>query len=220
MGHRGRASLVFASAVLMLGVDAAAAQAASIPQAFAESAIMGGSGNRVSISRVPVRNSLGVITYKDVVVLFSVSPTGVLTMGAPFITASPAILSSTFIAGRYKLNGDIFTVTGPGVAPGGRTIWSITGPSTCALNASWTTGPIAGHPQQVRLNNAQISYQGYSYGVTGDEGCFTYYNWSAGRLTSAAGGPTGLTLFSYGYYDSPTPQDTASFTRCTNALCN
>jgi len=204
----------------MLGVDAAAAQAASIPQAFAESAIMGGSGNRVSISRVPVRNSLGVITYKDVVVLFSVSPTGVLTMSAPFITASPAILSSTFIAGRYKLDGDIFTVTGPGVAPGGRTIWSIAGPSTCALNASWTTGPIAGHPQQVRLNDAQISYQGYSYGVTGDEGCFNYFNWSSGRLMSAAGGPTGLTLFSYGYYDSPTPQTSASFARCTNALCN
>ena len=142
MDYRGRASLVFASAVLMLGVDAAAAQAASIPQAFAESAIMGGSGNRVSISRVPVRNSLGVITYKDVVVLFSVSPTGVLTMGAPFITASPAILSSTFIAGRYKLDGDIFTVTGPGVAPGaGRS-----GASPDPRRAPSTQAGRPGHP--------------------------------------------------------------------------
>ena len=142
-------------------------------------------------------NSAGVISYRDVTINLAVSAAGVLTVGTPKVTASPTVLAGNFVAGRYRNGSYIFTVTGPGIASSGRTTWSIVGPPGCSLNAGWTSGPIAGHPQQARLNKLHITFDGYSYGASGYNGCFTGTYWWSGSLIGGAGGPGGLTLFSY-----------------------
>ena len=120
-----------------MGVAAAPAAMAA-PAASPGSATFGGSGNTVTIVRLPVTNQQGRVTYRDVTIRFAVSPTGVLTIGPTTIVASPPLVIGNFIAGRYRNGGNIFNLAGPGVGGGGRTTWSVTGPPGCTLNAGWT----------------------------------------------------------------------------------
>ncbi len=111
--------------VLALGTNLAEAVT---PKAAFGSALITGANNRISVSRVPVINSTGVVTYKDITINFEVSSSGVLTM-APFnptITASPSLITSGFKAGNYKDGrGNKYVLSGPSVVPGTtRTAWS------------------------------------------------------------------------------------------------
>lgn len=69
----------------------AGAQAAPPKSSFG-SALITGADNRISVTRVPVISSTGVVTYKDVTIDFEVGSTGVLTLApfSPTITASPS----------------------------------------------------------------------------------------------------------------------------------
>ncbi len=71
---------------------------AATPNAYFGSALITGANNRISVSRVPVINSAGAVTYKDLTFNFDVSSAGVLSMLAfnPTITASPSLITSGF----------------------------------------------------------------------------------------------------------------------------
>src|SRR5215470_7709155 len=50
------------------------------PQSFFGSALITGANNRITVTRVPVIDSRGKVTYRDITIDFEVSSTGVLTL--------------------------------------------------------------------------------------------------------------------------------------------
>lgn len=207
-----------------------AATAQTTPRALFEQATPSGAGNTVTIYRAPVITSTGAVQYKDVQIQFDVSAAGVLTVkpGFPVITASPVLTTGSFLAGRYKIAGDFYQLSGPGVGPGGRTTWSLTKEgSSCSFTSGWTSGAIAGHPLQARLNAARITYPGYSYGTMGNVSCTggstgLPNSFGTGHLIGVAGSANGLTIFNYTSFsgvDQSSPVSSASFQRCLAATC-
>ena len=143
-----------------------------------------GSGNTIVATRVPIVLA-GKTIYKNVTLAFAVDSSGNLTLapGYPkFVPAANPIIAG-FRAGRYVgpsnvLGGAaIITVSGPGVASGGATEWSIAagaGASGCTYpsSATWYVGPITSNPLYPRLKAAGIASTAWSYGVTGGEECY------------------------------------------------
>ena len=113
-----RAFCTLSLVVLVLGSNSSYA---ATPNAYFGSALITGADNRISVTRVPVINSAGVVTYQDLTIDFDVTSTGVLNMSPynPTITASPSLITKSFKAGDYKdAHGNKYTVTGPSVIPG------------------------------------------------------------------------------------------------------
>ncbi len=164
---------------------------ATTPSARFQSSLLTGSADTISVSRVPVTNSAGTVTYYDLTLTFDVSSTGVLTLsGSPTVTKSPSLITAGFKAGAYVgpsniLSGEaLVTVSGPGVAPGGATEWSLAaspGASGCTYpgTATWYVGSIANSPIEARIKKAGITSTAWSYGV-GGTGC--YGQWEADSL--------------------------------------
>lgn len=209
-------------AVVALAVAASAGPALAQARTYMEAATYGGAGNIMVLSRVPVVDGTGKISYKDVTIPFAVSSTGVLTAGTAKVAASPGLAVGFFVAGKYKNDNRVFHVSGPGVGPDGRTTWSIEAEDCALFNAGWTTGPVAGHPSEARLKKVGITYGGIAYGAGGEwNNCFDAKYWWNGTLVGAAGGPAGLTLYSYTKdgVDSASPLHAISFKRCTTSTC-
>jgi hypothetical protein len=141
-----------------------------------------GAGNTITASQVPVVTAAGVTVYVNLTLQLSPDATGNFTMaaGSPQTTLAPVLISSSFRAGTYvsgptTLSGmGLITVTGPGVADGGGTVWNAnaaTGanPYTVPINASWYSGAIANSPYAARLKAAGLTSMLYSYGVIGPQ---------------------------------------------------
>ena len=202
-----RALYAVSLVVLALGTSLVVA---AEPKSLFGSALITGADNRISVTRVPVIDSTGKVTYKEVTIDFEVSSTGVLTLApsSPTITPSPSLITSGFKAGKYKdARGNKYVVTGPSVIPNTtRTTWSLaftTGPDATQFSMSWTTGPIAGHPNQSSLTARSITTEAYSWGIVGSEaflsGYFPFIYWgNHGYVVGAAqaGGQLVLHLFS------------------------
>jgi hypothetical protein len=79
-------------------------RAAAPPDMLLQSANLSDSGNTLNVTRVPVRDSTGKITYKDIELTFDISNTGVVTLGpgSPVVTTSPSLNVAGFRAGIYK----------------------------------------------------------------------------------------------------------------------
>lgn len=209
-------------AVTALVVAASVGPALAQARTHMEAATYSGVANTMILSRVPVVDANGRLSYKDVTIPFAVSSTGVLTAGAAKVTASPSLAVGFFVAGKYKNGSAYFHVSGPGVGPDGRTTWSIESADCPDFNAAWTTGPVAGHPAEARLTKVGITYGGIAYGAGGGtDYCYDTIFWRRGTLIGAAGGPTGLTLYSYtkSYADAGAPWQSLSFKLCTSSTC-
>jgi hypothetical protein len=172
---------------------------AATPDIWLQSAGIGGAGDTITVTRVPVRDASGDIKYKIITIRFRVDANGnpTLAPGFPKVKAAPALIPYTFIAGTYKdSDGCKFIVSGPGASSGGRTSWAIRKTTDFCLNgfklnAAWVTGPIKGHPNQASLQTAKIIYPGYSYGTVGEP----YSNgWSSGDIIGADQSGNQLTL--------------------------
>ncbi len=182
-----------------------------------------GSGNAISVTRLPVVTVSGTTTqttYEDVTIQFDVAADGTLTIapGFPQYTKSPTPIASKFIAGEYVGPSTVFsgtaliTVSGPSVGPGGSTQWTITTPTGAASctypnSATWTVvSSIASNPLAARLKAAGITSNMYMYG-TGSSECTNGYNWNAPStlLGFSQVGPS-LTIYSY-TYDNGAPTD-------------
>jgi hypothetical protein len=191
LSNTNRALCVLNLLVLALGTNLAEAVT---PRAAFGSALITGAEKRISVSRVPVINSAGVVTYKDITINFEVSSSGVLTL-APFnptITASPSLLTSGFKAGNYKDGrGNKYVVSGPSAIPNTtRTAWSmafVSGPDATQFSMGWVTGPITGHPNESSLKARRITTTAYSWGIVGSENeppgytSFPFYTWGTNR---------------------------------------
>jgi hypothetical protein len=166
---------------------------AATPQIFLENAVLNGAGDTVVISRVPVMDSAGTITYQNISLIFRVDNAGILSLdqGSPVITFSPAIAIGAFQPGVYKgsvATDILYDVGSPAILPGGRISASLNSrPTSCSdhLNIGWVTGPIMGHPNEIALNTAQITSTAYSWGTVGiQNGCWpdTYPGWNDGDI--------------------------------------
>jgi hypothetical protein len=168
---------------LSLGANIASA---ATPRASFGAALVTGADNRISVSRVPVLDSVGKVYYKDLTINFQVDSTGNLTLGTATIYASPSLVTSGFQAGNYKDTlGNTYQLTGPSVIPGTtRTVWSLAftaGTYVTQFSMSWVTGAIAGHPNESSLKSRNITSTAYSWGIvgnsTGQKSGFPFYNW-------------------------------------------
>lgn len=135
-------------------------------------------GSVMRAYRVPVTTTTGT-KYYDITFDLTQDTTGKPVMKATFpaVALSPTLLVGQFKAGKYKDGcGNVYTVSGPGAAAGGRTTWGIILTKSISssigacnggsqINGSWTTGPIAGHPLASRLTAQGISSTAYSWGT-------------------------------------------------------
>lgn len=209
------------------------ADAATTPKPFFQSALITGAANTIAASRVPVIDSAGNVTYKDVTLRFNVSGTGALSLapGNLVITNSPTLVTSGFKPGNYKdSSGNKYVLSGPSAIPGStRTAWSLaftSGSQAKQFSASWTTGPIAGHPNQSSLGRIKMTstaYTGYSWGIAGNvayiSSDFPFDEWgNQGNVIGAvqAGEQVVLHLFKIGDEDS-VEDDSVSLVRCAAA---
>lgn len=213
-------------AVLVLNTNLAAA--ATTPNAYFESAVITGSGNYINVSRVPVVDSTGKVTYKDINIEFEVNNAGVLNMAAfsPTITASPALITSGFKAGYYKdARGNKYQVTGPSVIPNTtRTVWSlafVAGSDVKQFSMSWITGPVIGHPNQPSLDYNKITTNAYSWGLMGSASGgvsgFPFLNWNNANVVGAVQAGNQLVLHYFTSNANNVEDASASLTYCTTA---
>jgi hypothetical protein len=237
----GRISLLFAFVVtLATAMWSGSAHAQSFdealtsitPYALFQSSTLTGSGNVITAIRVPVVTSAGKVVYKDVTVQFDVDSAGDLTLtgGFPEVVASKTPLTSHFIAGNYggpgSLANFLITVSGPGVAPGGATEWSLgtaSGANSCTYPAmaSWYVGSLSSSPIYSRLKAASITSTAWSYGVGGlpdNTACgdsYTY-TWNHGSLLGLSQTGNAITVASftngYGNSDHNYPVDQITYT--------
>jgi hypothetical protein len=163
------------------------------------------SSNTVVASRVPVMSSKGTIVYQDVTLVFTIGSTGLLTLASPpKVITSPILITAGFRAGRYVgpstvLGGSAKTiVSGPGVAPGNTTEWTLTaapGANHCTYptSATWyVSSSLATSPLAARLKAAGITSKDYSYGIVGSGACVIDDTWATGTLIGVV--QTGNTL--------------------------
>lgn len=185
-----------------------AAQAQTI---FMESAQINGTAGTIRVTRLPVQDAVGNITYKNITLPFSVSATGVVTLNTAGvrIIASPTILANTFKPGKYKEATDsytTYTVGTPGPGPGGRVTTTISGRY---FNATWISGPITGHPYEPLLKPLNLPASGQNWGIVGYE---SYSYWANGDIVSATQTGDTITLTNYG--KDNIPDTTLNFILC------
>lgn len=195
------------------------------PTIYMQSATINGASNVVTISRVPVQNAAGVITYKDISMRFIVDTNGNVTFdnAALRIVASPLLNVGAFKPGTYDgytvYDRGIFKVGAPGISTGGRisgSILRITGSPNDTFNATWTSGPIAGHPNQAKLTAAGITSTTYNWGVMGTAGPSTQTSgWKAGHIIGTVQNGNQLSIVNFG--DDNKADATLSFDLCPTA---
>lgn len=197
------------------------------PYALFQYSSLTGSGNTINLTRVPTVNSSGVTSYYDVTITFTVSSSGQLAIASSQFTPSPNLITAGFKAGPYVgpstvLSGDAkIIVSGPGVASGGATEWSLAAASganakTYPCSATWYVGPLTSNPLYSRIQAAKITSTAYSYGVIGSGGCDTESGyWEPDSLIglSQTGNTLTIVTFSYaGTEDHSTPYDQITYT--------
>lgn len=213
----------------------ASAQSPTPPYALFQNAVITASGNTINATRIPVITQSGVPVYVNMSLQFNVDPNGNLSIsnGYPQYTASPMLLTSQFKAGTYVgpstlLGGKaIIVVSGPGVASGGATQWTISAGSgadacTVPLSATWYDGPISSNPNGARVSKAGITSTDLSYGIGAGvaPSCestvgYKYSDWVSGGLIGLSQVGNTLTIESFsagGSVDYSTPQDQIVFT--------
>ena len=191
-----------------------------------------GTGNAITISRVPVVNSSGQNVYQDISLQFDSDSDGNLTLSAgfPVATPSPNLLVSTFQSGKYAgprsaANGKAsITVNGPGVVNGGSTAWSIAStsdadPCTYPVSATWYVGPIENNPMAARLKKVNITSTAWNFGVSGGGIAFSCggsqnINWGNGAIigVSQTGNTITIASFTNNGFDSASPVDQITYT--------
>jgi hypothetical protein len=195
-------------------------------------AALTGSGNTITLTRVPVITASGQTVYQDVTLQFDNDGNGniTLTSGFPMFALSPSLQVSSFQPGKYAgpvtmLNGNSFiTVSGPGVVNGGSTAWSaatISGadPCTVPVSATWYVGPIDNNPMSARLKKANITSTAWSYGISGNGIAFSCggslsFHWSNGSIigVSQTGNSITFASFTNNSFDQASPVDQVTYT--------
>jgi len=138
-----------------------------------ESAQVQGAGRNINVYRVPVTDvNTRVTTFYDVQFQFGILSDGSIgftRMSSAAVSSSQIKAADNFIAGTYKdSNGVLLQVEGPVVLSGGRLQYSIRSiTSGKKFDATWITGPVAGHPQVGGFNPTPTEGSAGAFGVMG-----------------------------------------------------
>jgi hypothetical protein len=227
MSNKIKAQLITASVIKCLMASALSISAlnsyAATPTAYFQSSVISGSDNRINVSRVPVVDASGKISYKDVTINFTVDNNGVLLDEPATISKSPILVTNGFLAGNYKDNhGNKYVVSGPAVVTdSNRSAWSIalvSSPKTesSQFSLNWITGTVTKHPNQASLNQRKITSTAFSWGTMGENqsnGNFPFYNWDASQVIGANQAGNQLILHYY-WYDDSIEDASVSLLRC------
>jgi hypothetical protein len=218
----------FATCIMTFAASTIAAHAQTPPYVLFQNSTLTGSGNTINATFLPVVLSTGTI-YENVTIQFDVDSQGNLTIapGFPQVVKSPIFLTSKFMPGEYVgpstiLGGKaLITVSGPSVAPGGTTEWTITTPTgadpcTYPSSATWYVGPLTSNPLWLpRLKKDGITSTAYDYG-TGSSQCDTqglYWDSPSTLLGFSQVGDS-LTIYSYTNDGSDSNSPLAQITYC------
>jgi hypothetical protein len=194
-------------------------------------AALTGSGNTITLTRVPVTTSSGQIVYQDITLQFDNDSSGNLTLtnGFPMFALSPSLQVSSFQTGNYAgpgsvANGNaVITVNGPGVVSGGSTAWSSISagnadPCTFPVSATWYVGPVSNNPMAARLTKAGITSTAWSYGISGNGIAFSCggslsFHWSNGSIigVSQTGNSITFASFTNNGFDQASPVDQITY---------
>jgi hypothetical protein len=208
-------------------------QSEALPSAYAEFqyATITGSNNVLNVTMLPVVTPTGTV-YKNLTIPVTTEASGAIVLGTPSEVNAPQILASSFKAGKYSgpssVNDgkNVITVTGPGVVPGGTTVWSLvssSSPSVCTypVSGTWYVGPLSNNPLAARLKKVGISSTAYSWGVAGNPGlnntvsCNPGLNWSNGSIIGVSQTGNSITFSSFtsdGSFDKSYPVDQITYT--------
>jgi len=186
-------------------------------------ATLSGSNNVINVTMLPVVLSNGSLVYKNLTLQVVVAPTtGKITVaaGSPTEVAAPIGSVSGFKAGNYVGPGgtssqatQLLTLTGPGVAAGGATEWSVStspGATGCTYptSATFYDGSLSNNPLSARLKKAGITSTVYSYGVMGEQTCSGGGNWfDSGAILGFSQTGNALNIVSF-TYDASEDQNT------------
>jgi hypothetical protein len=175
------------------------------PRALFQMGTPQGLNNQLGVTRVPVVDSRGTVTYYDITLVFAVDATGKITLnsGATKIIASPNIAVGSFTPGTYRGGPDDcdHVVGAPGIVGGGRVSGSLASTTNCysILSASWVSGSISGHPNEAALRAAGITFQGYSWGIVGEVGQnWEIDGWAAGDIIGVIQSGRQLVIHNFG----------------------
>lgn len=199
--------------------------ATTTPEALFQDSTQTGTTNTINLNWLPVVKADGTVIYDDVVIQFDVAADGTLTVSAgyPVVVPSPRVLIDHFKAGNYVGPSNdtnfLITVSGPGLAPGGATEWSLAASpgasgSTYPSEATWWCGPIKNSPYWKRIKAAGVPLQGFCYGV--GSGYDSNYNWGTDSLLgfSQIGDTITISSFTHLNTDQPEPVDNIPYTYC------
>jgi len=218
---RRRVTRFAAKFALFTSLGAVAASAQAPPYALMQDSTLTGTGNTINVTQLPVVTTSG-ITYVDLTILFDVAVDGTLTVapGYPQVVPAPEPIVDGFEAGNYSetAGGEaVITVSGPGVAPSGATVWSLTEHNAVGCinpgSATWydVGTSIKNNPLYPRLKAAGItSTQFVQFGV--GSGCGLPY-WGTNTLLGFSQTGNALVVSSYtnSSKDQNTPVATSTF---------
>lgn len=206
-----------------------AAHAQTPPYAVLQYSTLTGFGNSIAATWVPIVTANGVI-YKNLLLSFDVDTSGNLTVSAgyPEVVKAAPILISSFRAGKYVGPSTLYggqmaiIVSGPSIAPGGATEWSLAAASGASVytfpdSGTWYVGTMANNPMAARIKAAGIATTAWYFGVGGSH-CYCgpdNYSWQANTLLGISQIGTSLTIASFTDangkdYSEPTDQVTYS----------
>ena len=216
--------MVFTSALAVV----ARAQNPQPPYALFQYSTLTGSGNTITATRIPVVTTPGTTIYMNMTLQFDVDANGNLTIssGYPQFVPAPTLQVSSFMAGRYVGPSAIYsggltiTVSGPGIADGGATEWSLAAtsdahPGTYPTSASWYVGPLPSNPLAARLKSAGITSTAWSYGVGSAQFTINGGRWNTNTLLGVSQIGNTLTIVSFtdgNGKDYALPQDQITYT--------
>ena len=183
--------------------------------------------NTLNATLLPVVLSNGSLVYKNLTIPFKVTEDSkgniTITAGTITVVNSPETQINGFIAGNYVGpgggNGQLITLSSPGVTASGATEWSVAqsaGATGCTypITATFYVGPIASNPLYPRLKKAGITSTAYSYGILGEQPCGSGW-WDTGTILGFAQTGNTLTIVSFtlfGNEDQNTPGDQITYT--------
>jgi len=212
--------------------DQEADEAAALPSSYAQFqyATITGTNNVLNVTMLPVVTPKGTV-YKNFTLQVSANAEGQITVESATAVPAPTTVVTAFKTGVYLGPSSInkgqnqITISGPGVVPGGTTVWSLTSssdPNVCTYPASatWYVGsPTSlGNPLYARLKKAGITSTAYSYGSAGNlsnSSCNPNDAWSGGSLIGVSQTGNSITIASFttlGFADQNSPKDQITYT--------
>lgn len=161
---------IIALTALLLAAPLSHAQSSEV---FIQNAKTFGAGNTLYMYGLPVKNAVdGKVSYWDAQIVLEAAPDTGKPNKATFasVVKSPPLKKSEFVPGTYASGNATCSLVGSPFI--GRTQFDFSCVNTSGLHyiGVWYTGPITGHPEEVRLRAAKLDQipgsSEYSWGKT------------------------------------------------------